>query len=39
MLFTVPSILADFKEKILFSGFKNPYRKIHETKKLEYIHE
>jgi hypothetical protein len=24
--------LADFKETILFSGFKNPYKKIRETR-------
>jgi hypothetical protein len=39
MLLTVPSILVDFKKTILFSGFKNPYKKIHETRKLESIHE
>ncbi len=28
-----------FKQTILFSGFKNPYKKIRETRKLESIHE
>jgi hypothetical protein len=32
-------LLADLKKNILFSGFKNPYKKIHETRKLESIHE
>ncbi len=27
------------QKTILYSGFKNPYKKIHETKKLESIHE
>ncbi len=39
MLLTVPSILVDFKKTIPFSGFKNPYKKIRETRKLESIHE
>ncbi len=30
--------LADLKKNILFSGFKNPYKKIRETRKLESIH-
>jgi hypothetical protein len=33
MLFTVPST-GGFKKTILFSGFKNPYKK-QETRKLE----
>jgi len=28
-----------FKQTILFSDFKNPYKKIRETRKLESIHE
>jgi hypothetical protein len=27
------------KKTILYSGFNNPYKKIHETRKLESIHE
>ncbi len=38
MLFTV-HLLADFSESRLFSGFKIPYKNIHETRKLESIHE
>jgi hypothetical protein len=37
MLFTVPST-GGFKENhtvLFFSGFKNPHKKIHETRKLE----
>jgi hypothetical protein len=36
MLFRVPSTL---KETILFSDFKNPFKKILETRELESIHE
>ncbi len=39
MLFKVPST-GGFKRKPYSSlGFKNPYKKIHETRKLESIHE
>ncbi len=38
MLFTVPTI-GRFTEIMLFSGFKNPYKKIRVTRKLESIHE
>jgi hypothetical protein len=27
------------KKNVLFSGFKNPYKKIRETRKLQSIHE
>ncbi len=41
LLFTVPFLLADFKinPTVLFPGFKNPYKKISETSKLESIFE
>jgi hypothetical protein len=33
-------LLADFKEnQILYSGFKNTYKKICETRSLEFIHD
>jgi hypothetical protein len=35
----MPYILAGLKKLILFSGFKNPYKKNSETRKLEFIHE
>jgi hypothetical protein len=38
MLFTAPST-GGFKKTILFSGFKNPYKKISKTRTLESIHE
>ncbi len=38
MLFTVPSIGGFLKKTIIFSGFKNPHKKIRETSKLESIH-
>jgi hypothetical protein len=38
MLFTVHST-GGLKKTILFSGFKNPYKKIRKTRKLETIHE
>ncbi len=31
--------LQDFKDNHALSGFKNSYKKIHETRKVEYIHE
>jgi hypothetical protein len=31
--------MADFKKNILFSGFKNPYKKIREIRKPESINE
>jgi hypothetical protein len=39
LLFTVPSTGGFKKKTILFSGFKNPYKKISKTRKLESIHE
>jgi hypothetical protein len=33
------SVLADFKENQTLLWFKNPYKKIRETKNLESIHE
>jgi hypothetical protein len=33
-----PFYLWILKKTILFSGFKNPYKKIRETRKLESIH-
>ena len=36
MLFTVPSTDVHFEENL---SFKNPYKKIRETRKLESIHE
>jgi hypothetical protein len=41
MLSAVPSslLLVVLKKTILFFGFKNLYKKIRETKKLESIHE
>jgi hypothetical protein len=38
MLFALFST-GGFKKTILFSGFKNPYKKICETRKLKSIHE
>ncbi len=38
MLFTVPST-SGFKKNPYSSGFKNPYKKIRETRKIESIHE
>jgi hypothetical protein len=32
-------LLADLKKIIFFSGFKNPYKKIRETRKLKSFHE
>ncbi len=34
-----PFYWADLKKTILFSGFKSPYKKFREARKLEFIHE
>jgi hypothetical protein len=34
-----PFYLRILQKTILFSGFKNPYKKIHKTRKLESIYE
>jgi hypothetical protein len=39
MLFTVPSTGGFLQKAILSYGFKNPNKKINETRILEFIHD